>query len=280
MREPSPIIIAALVMAGIGGAWFWWSKQKQEPPPAPEPPRMAQPVDAAPAEPTPPAEPAIQHPIAEAEEPEPAAQPLPPLDESDAYIRNALEGLLGRKQVQSFLNLGRFARSFVATVDNLAREHAPLHLWPVVPTPGEFEAAARGGNTVIGNRNAARYAGIVRLAEGVDTRRLVRIYRRLYPLFQEAYVDLGYPGQYFNDRVVEVIDHLRATPTITEPIGLKLVELPEGQKATRRLYQFVDPALEARSAGQKILLRMGPENAARIKAKLLEVRRHITRNPR
>jgi hypothetical protein len=41
------------------------------------------------------------------------------------------------------------------------------------------------------------------------------------------------------------------------------------------LYQFADPDLETRSAGQKILLRMGAENAARVKAKLTEIRREL-----
>ncbi|HYL23657.1 MAG TPA: DUF3014 domain-containing protein [Burkholderiales bacterium] len=41
------------------------------------------------------------------------------------------------------------------------------------------------------------------------------------------------------------------------------------------LYEFADPDLETRSAGQKILLRMGPENAARVKAKLWEIRREL-----
>jgi hypothetical protein len=38
------------------------------------------------------------------------------------------------------------------------------------------------------------------------------------------------------------------------------------------LYEFADPALESRSAGQKALIRMGPANARRIKAKLREIR--------
>jgi hypothetical protein len=40
-------------------------------------------------------------------------------------------------------------------------------------------------------------------------------------------------------------------------------------------YEFADPALEAESAGRKLLLRMGPGNAARVKAKLREIRGRI-----
>jgi len=97
---------------------------------------------------------------------------------------------------------------------------------------------------------------------------MVAVYRRFYPLFQQAYVELGYPKGYFNDRLVEVVDHLLAAPEIDGSIALV---------QPRVLYQFADPELEARSAGHKILLRMGPENAAQVKAKLRAIRSELTR---
>jgi hypothetical protein len=41
------------------------------------------------------------------------------------------------------------------------------------------------------------------------------------------------------------------------------------------MYEFADPELEALSAGQKVLIRIGPENAALIKAKLRDLRREL-----
>jgi hypothetical protein len=41
------------------------------------------------------------------------------------------------------------------------------------------------------------------------------------------------------------------------------------------LYQFADPELERRSAGQKVMMRMGADNARRVKAKLREIRREL-----
>ena len=107
----------------------------------------------------------------------------------------------------------------------------------------------------------------MRLAEAVKTKQLVAVYVRFYPLFQQAFKDLGYPSGYFNDRLIEVIDDLLAAPDLQGPV--KLVR-------PKVMYQFADPDLEARSAGQKILIRMGSENAARIKAKLKEIRRELT----
>ena len=99
---------------------------------------------------------------------------------------------------------------------------------------------------------------------------LVAVYIRFYPLFQEQYEKLGYPDKYFNDRLVQVIDHLLATPEVKGPVLLT---------QTTVLYQFTDPELEKLSAGQKILVRMGGENAALVKTKLTEIRSALVANP-
>ena len=45
------------------------------------------------------------------------------------------------------------------------------------------------------------------------------------------------------------------------------------------MFIYADPTLEARPAGQKLLLRMGPNNAAVVKTKLTELRAIITAAP-
>ena len=89
-------------------------------------------------------------------------------------------------------------------------------------------------------------------------------------LFQESYENLGYPDKYFNDRLVEVIDHLLATPTPNGPV--KLIQ-------PRVFYEYADPALEQLSAGQKVLIRMGNANAAQLKKKMREFRALIAKGP-
>jgi hypothetical protein len=74
---------------------------------------------------------------------------------------------------------------------------------------------------------------------------------------------------YFNDRLVQVIDNLLETPEVKAPI--KLVQ-------PKVFYEYADPSLESRSAGQKLLLRMGPANAEIIKGKLRELRAEIVRH--
>ena len=79
-------------------------------------------------------------------------------------------------------------------------------------------------------------------------------------------MELGYPKKQFNDRLVEVIDNLLETPDVEQPVNLVRPKV---------MYQFDEPELEELSAGQKLLVRMGPENAAVLKAKLREIRREL-----
>jgi hypothetical protein len=109
------------------------------------------------------------------------------------------------------------------------------------------------------------------MVTGADHDELIATYRRFYPLMQEAFAQLGYPDGYFNDRVIAVIDHLLATPEPEEPIRLVQPHV---------LYKFADPELEALSSGQKLLIRMGPDHAARIRDFLTELRTHIAQPPR
>ena len=105
------------------------------------------------------------------------------------------------------------------------------------------------------------------------------LYVRLYPLLQRAYENLGYPDAYLNDRVVAVIDNLLATPNVSGPLRVKRVGLDGGTGGGAGLYLYEDPALEAATAGQKILLRMGTENRSKLTAKLTEIRAQIAAGP-
>ncbi|MGV3498594.1 MAG: DUF3014 domain-containing protein [Hydrogenophaga sp.] len=278
-RLPETLIV--LLVLGVGG-YLAWDHFK----PAPEPTPASAPVPpaAVPATPLPsapaPAAPAIEHPV-EPSTDTAVAQPMPALAEADAYVRDALVGLLGRDAVLTWLLTEGFVRRAVATVDNLPRELAPVMVWPIKPTPQRFTTlrSADGTSETIHPDNAARYTPFVRFVEAVDSAQAVALYRRLYPLFQQAYEELGFPGRYFNDRLVQVLDHLIATPVQPGPLAVKLVEVKGPVPSTRPWvrYEFTDPALESLSAGQKMLLRMGADNHQRLRAKLVDLRARVAR---
>jgi hypothetical protein len=199
---------------------------------------------------------------------------LPALAGSDDHVARALGELLGARDMAAFLQMDGLVRRVVATVDNLGREHTPARLWPVHPTPERFAVVGSGPVQTIGLDNAARYGALVRWIESVDMERAVALYARLYPLFQQAYEELGYPGRYFNDRLVAVIDHLLQAPEPASPVAVKLTEVKGDVPSTRPWvrYEFADPQLQSLSSGQKIMVRVGLENERRLKVRLKALR--------
>jgi hypothetical protein len=260
MNENLKYFAGAAAVVGLSvGAVIYISRQPDAPPPD------VPPVVAAPPPPAPIEEPAIKHPLPE---PEVQQAPLPSLNDSDAPVQNTLAELIGKESVQQFVVPKDLVRHIVVTIDNLSERKVAERLRPLRPTPGPFAVTGGEEAPVLDPANYDRYKPLLQLIRSSDTQSLVATYVRYYPLFQEAYENLGHPPQYFNDRLIEVIDHLLATPEIAGPIALT-------QPVVQ--YEFADPSLEARSAGQKVLIRMGSENAAVVKEKLRELRSELAK---
>lgn len=274
MKKASVAVVALLCLLVLAGAALLWFQTRSKPLPAvvaeaPPPVAPAASVAASAVEPT------VKYPV---EAPTPAERRPGAFD-----VASALTDLFGRKAVLSMFELDDFARRFAATVDNLGRSHAPARLWPMHPAPGRFTVAiGEAGETTIGADNGLRYTPYVLLLETVDLRRLAAAYKQLYPSLQHAYEELGFPHRYFNDRLVQVIDQLLATPQPKGPLKVHLPTITGPVQPERPwvLYEFDDPELQSLTAGQKILLRMGPVNERRVKAKLAELRRLLTSSER
>jgi hypothetical protein len=253
-RKVMWLVGAVVAVAIAAGGWYWYAGRAR---PAAEPP----PVHAVAPQPATETAPSIAHPMSEG-----SAAALPALNDSDPVVRDSLAGVFGHDPVEKFLVPQNIVRHIVVTVDNLPRKKLAVELRPVKPTAGQTQTATQAEFTTLSDANFARYAPLVRVVQGTDVKALAVVYQRLYPLFQQAYEDLGYPGKYFNDRLVEVIDLLLQTPEVPGPIPLVQPKV---------FWQYADPNLENRAAGQKLLIRMGPQNARIIKAKLRELRAEI-----
>jgi hypothetical protein len=206
-----------------------------------------------------PEEPAIKYPVAAA----PAPEPLPTLDQSDGPLLGALSTLAGEAPVDRLVVPEGLVRKVVVTIDNLPNTEVAERLRPLRPAPGKFAVTGTEDAPTLDPANYNRYKPVVDVIRSLDDEQLVALYVRYYPLFQEAYENLGHPPEYFNDRLIEVIDHLLATPEVRDPIALTQPNV---------LYEFADPKLEALSAGQKVLIRMGPTNATVVREKLRVLR--------
>lgn len=270
-------LVIAIVIAVAAAAYFYFSRRQEPaepvsgslPPPVSTPAGPRHPIDA------------VERPAAEPDDDAAAVSELPPLPDSDGAVEDALSGVFSREAVLGILSVGDHVRRFVATVDNLPRKQAPSRMWPVNPTPGRFVVEEEDGRSWLSTENFGRYTPFVDLATSADAASLVALYVRLYPLLQQAYEELGYPDQHFNDRLVDVIDHLLAAPEPRGRIELVLPELDPSVEVERPwvLYRYADPALQSLSAGQKILIRMGGDNAGRVKALLRELRSRLASVP-
>ncbi len=269
MKTSTAVIAGTLLLGLMGvGAWYGLRPPADAPVPAAAPLQRVSPAQAA-APAAAASTPAVVYPL-----------PAPPAASAPATLDVAavLTDLFGQKSVSALFQLQDFPRRFVATVDNLGRAQAPKSLWPMNPAQGRLTVQTLNGASVISPDNGMRYTPYVLLIESVDMHQVLAVYTRLYPLFQAAYEEIGFPGRYFNDRLVEVIDQLLATPEMNDPIKVHLPTVAGSVQLTHPwlFYAFDDAALQSLTAGQKLLLRMGPVNARRVKTRLIEFRRLVT----
>ena len=256
------LIILLLIAVVAGGGWYYWQQLNQ---PGAEPtitsaedPNTDTPPRVGPIHPLELSEPSIE---------DRELVPLPALDDVDAYLRLELISIFG-DALDELLARETLIDRFVATIDSLPRSHVAERIRPLGQLSGTFTVDNNSSDDalVLSPVNFERYTFLVEMIQFADVDSTVDTYRRYYPLFQEAYVGLGYPDGYFNDRLIEVIDHLLETPSPQRPIRLTRPHV---------LYEYADAELEALSSGQKLLLRMGDQHADALRQALVDFRAHI-----
>ena len=257
MDDPDLKVLIGVILLIVFGVVGWTYRDQLFGEPVPEPVVEA-PVAVEP-------DPGPKHPVPMPEPDQTEARelvPLPPLDDSDAYFLIEIGTTLG-PVIESLLVREAVIDRLVTTIDNLPRKHVSEKIRPVGRLAQTFRPDNFDDVITLGPANFSRYDDLVTQVAGANVGAIADLYRRFYPLFQKSYERLGYPDAYFNDRLIEVIDHLLETPTPGEPVRLVRPNV---------LYEFADPGLESLSSGQKLLIRMGPASAEMIKGVLREFR--------
>ncbi|APG02630.1 hypothetical protein BJI69_01050 [Luteibacter rhizovicinus DSM 16549] len=206
--------------------------------------------------------PLVQHPIDPVSG---STAALPALDQSDDDVLAGLMALTSDGALKTLLRPEAIVSRMVSTIDALPKQSVGMNVVPLRTPTGRFQVVSDDGNFVASKKNVERYATYMYVADRMNAKAAAAWYKRNYPLFQQAYRDLGTNG-YFNDRLIEVIDHLLAAP---EPKGNQQL-LPE-----KVGYVYANQTLEQLSVGQKFMIRIGPENEAKLKAKLRALREEI-----
>jgi hypothetical protein len=266
-RRRLPALVLGLLAAALAALWWLRAHERVlEPAPAPAEQPLAPPAPLG--QTAPPAEP-----VASAEAPEvpaPSAEPLPPLAESDALARDVAAALSSHPLVGAALRESGVIERFVAAVDQLAEGSAPRRDLEALRPEGRFAVLGGASAPRLDPASYRRYDALAAAIAALDANALAAAYRRLSPLCEEAYRGLGYPEGGFAARLRAALALLAATPR-TDASPALVAEV--------KRYEFADPSLEALADAQKQLLRMGPENAARIVDKLREIEAALDASP-
>ena len=263
MKKAVPFTLLIILFAGA--AWYSFMKTPdpihEVPPPPIAPVLPDTPQQALP-------QPQIDNDVVFPEsEPEPVMppEPLPVLIESDSEVTQALADIAGTDPIAEYLVMDQVISRAVASIDSLTSRQVPVHINPIRPAGDKFVVNSEDEKLVLSPKNFARYDGYVALLQGMSTGSLLSFYRRYSPLFQQAWEENGGQGS-FSDRLLEVIDDLLEAPDVAGPVYLTKYEA---------VYLFEIPELEAMTAGQKTLVRMGSANASVVKEKLIEIRAEL-----
>ena len=247
-RQSEGLAFAILSVVGLvvvfSGVGWWWLRSREAPAPPTAPPAAFE------------EEPA---------ESDPGVVPLdlPALGSSDDFIRSLVAGVSAHPQLASWFVTDELVRRFVGVVVDLAGGLSPRSRLEFLIPEEEFEVLESGEMIVIDPEGYRRYDLLTETFVSLDTQGTTQLYHQLYPLFDEAYIELGIPDQDFADAMTLAIGNLLSA------------EVPEGPlevQPNEAIYEFRDLGVETHSPAEKHLIRMGPENARRIQAKLTELR--------
>jgi hypothetical protein len=188
---------------------------------------------------------------------------VPPLDESDAIVRELVRKITSQPAALAWLTTDGLIRNFTVVVANVVDGVTPAkHLRALRPASA-FRVVERGGKEFIDARSYDRYNGVADAVASIDPPGASRLYATLKPRIQEAYGQLGLPPDSFDRALERAIVLLLQTPAIDDPVGVE----PKGGIG----YRYADPNLEALTGAQKHLLRTGPRNVRIIQSALRQL---------
>lgn len=270
------IILASIVLIMVLLVVFWPSPPKTpKPTPAqqvevtPKPPQAR---DIAPPTRAPITQAEATEPDAPAPEPEAAiieqetAPAPPPLDTRDSTVKTALLKLANYELLARLLVNDDLLRRFVVLTSNLAdNQLAPNHQ-VLTPPQGSFQTYQQAGKEWLDPSSFKRYTPYAEALVSIDSDALVTLYQKYQPAINEIYAEIGQPQQDFSQVLHRALEQLIATPDL---------QMPQQVYTDSVMFKYSDPTLEALSPMQKQLLRTGPDNMRRIKAKLRELQNKL-----
>jgi len=157
-------------------------------------------------------------------------------------------------------------RSTIVFVENFSQGVFIPNFSPMNPPKKSFMAQRKGDKIIVAPPSYQRYDNYADYIYSFDSKGFVKYYQTLKPSIDEIYAEIAPPGSNFDDTLNKAIEMALSTPIIYEDIELNSPSV---------MYLYSDPALESLNNAQKLLLRMGPHNLAKIKHKLRNIQAEL-----
>jgi hypothetical protein len=251
MQTRTIMVIAGAIVVLIGGGLWWWKSS--------QPPTTATSV-ATPAE-----TPAIPHEDADVPStPDVQRLVLPSLEASDDFVREQVSPL--SPGMTEWLKQDDLVRRFAVVIDNARVGDYPRRQLVFLTPTAKFPVRQDGNRMLLDPEGYHRFDSFVDTAISVDPQKAAALVRTLSPLLVEALKELGAKDSDPTTAIREGIEQVLATPDLQGDIEVVQPKV---------YYQFADPNLESLKPLQKQLLRMGPQNLARIKSYLTQVKGNL-----
>ncbi|MBA6413135.1 DUF3014 domain-containing protein [Parahaliea sp. F7430] len=188
---------------------------------------------------------------------------LPAPKDSDPLIREQLAAVGVSAELSGFDKGENLLQRLVALVDGASRGTVLRKILPMDAPQQAFPVMEVDGQLYMDEAGYERFKPYVTALTALNTQAMVSSFHQLRPLYEEAYGQLGLKPDDLDNAVIRILDRIIATPEIEEPIALESKSV---------MYSYADPELEALAPLQRQLLRTGPDNLRRIKAKASALR--------
>ena len=203
----------------------------------------------------------VEAPVAE------AAVDLPRLNDSDSFVAEKISELSSGTSLLSYLVDEQLVRRAVVLVENISRGQYPQTALPYKPIVEDMQVSSDDGRLfTMEAASYTRFDAAVAAFVALDTEQTVGLYRLLSPLLQQAYAEIGFRDAEFEQALIKAIDAVLSAPEIEGPFQLVKPSV---------MYLYADTRLEELANMNKQLIRLGPENSARLKAKLREFKQAL-----
>jgi hypothetical protein len=178
------------------------------------------------------------------------------LTNSGQELREMLDPAGASMHVTQILQADDLILRSAGLIDGFSQGLIPRKVLPLTPPKEKFNPRTIDGEPYVDPASYQRFNSYTKGITAVNADLLVAAFHRYRPLIELAYEESGYSAEDMDNALIRSLDYVLATPEPNEPLALKRKEA---------VFQYADPEMEQLPPLQKQLLRMGPENSARIK---------------